>query len=197
MSAAARPLTEGGRLVAELVARVGATEFARRVNATEGTARHLAAGRRLPAPDLRERIHVAWAVAIEAWERPAEAPKPTPAPAPTPVDSRPSDDPTAQAVVSGLGRLRDTLRLFDSSIRAAQHDESGAPFGAYWVSLLRGRASVAEKLARLQGEGELTMASIVRSRAWREVLGLLRPILEKHPEVATEIASVLEALDGP
>lgn len=209
MSASARPLTEGGRIVAELVGRVGATEFGRRVKTTEGTARHLAAGRRLPAPDLRKRIHAAWGVALESWARPAEPTKPTSAPAAT--DGRMSlsstvDEATANAVVSGLSQLRATLGLFDASIREAQaqdakarETENGAyaTSGSYWVSLLRGRAAAAEKLARLQGEGELTMAMIVRSRAWREVLSLLRPILERHPEVATEIADVLEALDGP
>jgi hypothetical protein len=38
---------------------------------------------------------------------------------------------------------------------------------------------------------------IVRSRAWRDILAALRPILERNPEVATEIAEVLEALEEP
>lgn len=184
-----KAFTEGGRRVAEIVAKVGAAEFGRRVRTTEGMARHLATGRKTPGGALKERIRDVWGVAVETWDQQAEA-----APPKKPASGGAPRPSTTSSRLSGVEELRATIALYDDRIAEAQADEFTT--ASSWVALLRGKADACDKLAKLQGEGELTTAMVVRSRAWRELLARLEPILARHPDVARQMAEALEAVDG-
>jgi len=64
------------------------------------------------------------------------------------------------------------------------------------AALLRTRSDTLDKIAKLQGEGDLTEAQVLRSRPWRTLMARIAPILERHPEVAAEMASALEEVEG-
>lgn len=93
----------------------------------------------------------------------------------------------------GIRELRAAILAFDVQLKAAEASEEISPTA--WASLLRGKADAAAKLAKLQGEGELTMATLVRSRIWSEVLSTMRPVLSRYPECAAELAEAFEALE--
>lgn len=194
-------LTEGRRRVAELVKRVGAAEFGRRVRSSEAMIRHIATGRKTPGAALKTRIAEVFGVAVESWSRPAR-PKTKKKPIPPAPSTEPSPTRTARQRVSGIDQLCGVLDRYDDLIREADRPNGGTDddehvvgtsIGA-WVQLLRGKAEVAHMLAKLLGEGELTVATIVRSRAWAEILKALEPVLADAPDVAAKMADVLAGL---
>ncbi len=194
-------MTEGGRLVADLVARVGAAEFGRRVRTSEGMARHLATGRKTPGDALKERIADRFGVAPSAWDEPAKA-DPAPRKKREPLASKPLpaakpkvDAPAPKLFASAVEELRSTIARVDEALELVESDVLAAP--SQRAQLLRVKVDACDKLAKLQGEGELTMAMLVRSRLWREILGRLEPVFEKHPDAAADVAEVLEELEGP
>jgi hypothetical protein len=151
--------------------------------------RHLVKGRRTPSKTLRETF-ATLGIPDEAWGDPAEEPmpkKPSPPRAPPP-SVRPRT--TRRAVDD----LRATVVALDEHLGALRNDPLTSP-GAV-TQALRAKADACDKLAKLQGEGELTMAMIVRSRVWRELIEAFRPVMAKHPTAAAEFAEVLERLEG-
>lgn len=187
-------MNEGGRLVAELVGRVGAAEFGRRVRTSEAMVRHLATGRKAPGADLRERIRQAYGVPLEAWSMAPKEPKEPKGSASRTTETRTGAVADSRGS-SGLQQLRDTIGALDRQLALVEADPLVPARDR--TAVLRAKADAADRLARLQGEGELTMAAIVRSRVWRELLALLGPVLDRHPDAAAEIADVLERIEGP
>jgi len=102
---------------------------------------------------------------------------------PTPPDD--ADD----ALGETLAELTRTVRLIDQAL------VGDVPASAR-AALLRTRADTLSKIADLRGERDLTEAQVLRSRPWRTLMARIAPILERHPEVAAEIADALEAAEG-
>ena len=93
-----------------------------------------------------------------------------------------------------MKRKRSTLAEVESTVASIDAAlESAPPYAK--AALFRARLDALDKIARLRGEHELTPAMVLRSKAWREVMSAIAPILEKHPDVAAEIADALEALE--
>jgi len=178
--------TEGGRLVAEAVRRLGAAEVARRARTSEAMARHMATGLKTPGVDLKHRLADAFGVPVEAWSMPAKD-----------EPSSPPRKPRAPGVRrasrgAALPELWATVEQIDVALDALDVD---AP-ATHRAALLRTRSDTLDKIAKLQGEGELTEAQVLRSRPWRTLMARIAPILERHPEVAAEMASALEEVEG-
>jgi hypothetical protein len=148
--------------------------------------RHLVKGRRTPSKALREAF-ATLGIPDEAWGDPAEEPKPKKRSPSPPVRPRTN---TRRAVDD----LRATVVALEEHLGALRNDPLTSP-GAV-TQALRAKADACDKLAKLQGEGELTMAMIVRSRVWRELVEAFRPVMAKHPAAAAEFAEVLERLEG-
>lgn len=174
-------MSEGQRLVAVRVAELGAAEVARRAKTSESMARHLAVGRKTPSPAMKDRLATALDVPLEAWDRPARKAKKKAAKAKKRKRARSS---------AALTELWATVDRLDDAISVV---DLGSLLGA---SLLGKRTTALDKIARLQGEGELSFAALTKSRVWNDLLAKLRPILERHPECASEIAALLEALEA-
>ena len=66
-------LSRGHQLVGQQARRLTATELARRTGTSPSMVRHIAAGRKTPGTDLRDRL-VAHGVPSDAWDEPAETP---------------------------------------------------------------------------------------------------------------------------
>ncbi|AKV03180.1 hypothetical protein AKJ09_09843 [Labilithrix luteola] len=200
--------TAGSHLVAELVARIGAAEFGRRVQTSEGMARHIATARKTPGKDLQQRIADKFKITVDAWSIPMTedkaspprkskaAPKARAKPAPAPPETRtaPSVPARSSKRVSGIENLRSVIEKFDEWIDAADEDSDVSMTAR--AALANGKANAADKLAKLQGEQEITMSQIVRSKAWQEMLKALEPVFAKHIEAANDFAAALEALEA-
>jgi hypothetical protein len=176
-------------ILAKLVESAGgAAELAQRCRVSESTIRHALTGFRPLSSRTRAAIELVMGVDLETGI-PTRHGQRKPPRAPAPAPSRPR----ASGKVSGVEELRATLALYDQRISDARVDGASP---SVWAHLLQGRATTCDKLARLQGEGELTMAMIVRSKVWLDIRAALRPVFEKYPEAATEIAEALEALEA-
>ena len=179
--------TEGRRRLADVVKQHGAREAARLAGVSESMVKHIAAGRRSPGESVQNRLRTAFQIPAASWCLP-------PVKASTSANVAPAKTARKRAHQSmrGIRELRDAIAAFDVQLEAAKKT-SISPTA--WASLLRGKADAAAKLAKLQGEGELTMATLVRSRIWSEVLATMRPVLARHPECAAELAEAFEALE--
>lgn len=177
--------TEGRRRLADVVKRHGVRETGRRANVSESMVAHIVAGRRVPGERVQNRLETAFGIALASWAQlPAKA-----SPASREEPAKPA---RKRRSMRGIRELRDAIAAFDVRLEAAKKT-SISPTA--WASLLRGKADAAARLAKLQGEGELTMATLVRSRIWSEVLATMRPVLARHPECAAELAEAFEALE--
>jgi hypothetical protein len=177
-----KSITEGARRVAELVAKIGAAEFGRRVKVSEGMARHLATGRKTAGVALRDRIATVVGIPAEAWDEPAKVVEAKPSPKPKAPATEPDEDTT-------IGRYLRTVADIDATLA----DDIPASAKA---SLYRARLDALHRISVLRGEHELTMAQLVRSRIWRDIQARLETALASYPEAATAIADALEDLDS-
>lgn len=177
--------SEGRRLLSDVVRRLGARETGRRSGVAESTISHAVAGRKKPGARVLGRLQKAFGISVASWGVSAAPTPPRAAQAPQTIRKRRS--------MRGIRELRAAILAFDVQLKAAEASEEISPTA--WASLLRGKADAAAKLAKLQGEGELTMATLVRSRIWSEVLSTMRPVLSRYPECAAELAEAFEALE--
>lgn len=177
--------SEGARQLGDVVGLGGNCEAARRLRTSEGMVRHLVTGRRTPSPELRKRIAEAFGVDVATWERPAKrVPKPKAAPAL-------SLPPRASGARSGLVGLRETVEAL-SRLSDNAKAEGWPP--RLQIRVLGSLTEAAYQLAKLQGEDEITVAMVLRSRHWRDVMGVLGPMREAHPEAARALDEALDAL---
>ena len=93
-----------------------------------------------------------------------------------------------------MKRKRTTLAEVEATVAGIDSAlESAPPYAK--AALYRARLDALDKIAKLRGEHELTPSMVLRSKAWREVMSAIAPVLENHPEVAAEIAEAIEALE--
>jgi hypothetical protein len=86
---------------------------------------------------------------------------------------------------SALAELRSEVTRYERLLSALEGSE--ATTGRTYVTALAGKVTALAKLARLE-----TATATIQARVERDVLGRLRPVLERHPDVAAEIAAALE-----
>lgn len=153
-------------LAAALVGRLGPVEAARRVRCSRQMISAVATGERQPGAKLAAAI-------VEAA---AAVP-----PSPTPRSKR---KPGAT-----LDELQSTVDAIDATL-------AGDVPATAKAALFRARIDAIHRMSVLRGEHELTPQQLLRSKPWRDVMARIEPILERHPEVAAEIADALEALEG-
>jgi hypothetical protein len=148
-------------------------------------------GESLPSHPNRIALRDAFAIPVNAWDQsvasaapPAHITHGDPGAAPDATEGPPDDPTMAEGLRRTIARIE---RRIDRLERDPDANESAlAPLYATLTSAM-------QRLARLTGEGDLTIPMIVKSKAWREVLDIIDPILTEHPEVAEKIALALEA----
>lgn len=183
-------LTEGAVQVLALSGRLTASELARRVQASEAMIRHISTGRRKPGTALRSRF-AELGIDEASWATlPAE---------PVVVAARrvPSVATGAPIVSEGGGstiaRLEETISELEEQIAEARGE--AVPV-SHIASLMRVKVSALDRLARLRCEGEITSATIRRSKAWQEMLTVIEGVLAKHPEAARDFATAFARIGG-
>jgi len=155
------------KAAAELIRRYGAVEAGYRVGCSRQMVSAVAAGKRNPSAKLAAAILAAATTAL-----------------PEPLE----DDGEA-----GLGP---TVYELERTVRAIDKALAEMPAATARAALLRARLDALGRIADLRGERDLTEAQVLRSKPWRTLMARIAPILERHPEVAAEMASALEAAEG-
>ena len=192
--------SEAAQVLAELAHIHTACEVARRSGTSDTMVRHLARGRRTPGLALQERIRDAWSVPLEAWSKPASSDA-LPASggrrsfrATLEAVLPPKASPRAGQAGTALDDLTDTIARLDVALAAVEADKLIST--AHVASLFRVKVDALDRLAKLRGEGELSIATIAKSAAWRDFTARLQEILGKHPSAAKDVAELFERLEA-
>lgn len=113
-----------------------------------------------------------------------------PAAAPPPVAAPPS---LAQKGLTNRDRMAGIVERLEREIASCDDTVPRNHLAALYGQL---QAAVA-KLSRLDGEGELTVAALLRSRAWAEVEAVILEVLRRHAGAAEDLVAALDAVrDG-
>jgi hypothetical protein len=161
--------------------------------------RHLSTGRRTPGTALKERLAK---VGVEpgTWTMPVAPdaePKLTPAADAAAREVERKQEATSLAGdverSSAIALLVASIAEIEQLIGAARLGSPAAPL-THVASLMRVKVNALDRLARLRGEGDLTVAMIRRSEAWHEILAAIEGVLAKHPEAARDFAEEMERL---
>jgi transcriptional regulator with XRE-family HTH domain len=164
------------------IARVAA-----RLGASEAAVRSWLKGDRSPSGTARGRLRELYGI---AWARPSTARSRRPAPTLAPAARKGAAQGLAQATgAESLARIVEQLE--------AEIANCGSDVPRNHVAALYGQltATIARK-AKIDGEGEITVGAILRSRAWGQIEGVLVQVLRTHSSAAEELAEALDGLKG-
>ncbi len=208
--------------LAELCERGTIAAVAAKIRATEGAVRHYIAGRRSPTPAVQRRIFAAYGIALAEWARPTKQPKVaarkgqrwngTGAPmdaaareargvavaAPGASEGQQARPATAtrSLALHGLSNRERLAAIVERLEEEIARCDAGVPRNH--VAALYGQLQAAvHKLVRLDGDGELTVSAILRSRAWAQIDHVLVEVLRKHAGAAEDLARALGQLSTP
>lgn len=150
---------------------------AHRLGATEKAVARWVDGERVPSARMQARI-------LELLPEDAPAAK-----AEVPA-CRAATASVARAGITGRERFVAIVERLEAEIAAC-----GANVPRNHVSSMYAQLQAAvEKLAKFDGDGELTVNQLLRSRAWAEVEGVLLEVLRRHPGAAEDLLGALDAL---
>ena len=205
MSKAERPSNVAAD-VAALLRRHGPTELGRLLGVSARAVELWAAGERSPRPKHLLTIAamlgqpLAGARGTRGGQAAAQRASKRPGKAPDPVPSAPAAALEAPRLPAGPGSdeidpravARETVRTLQRALEGLEEDEGATA---------RERATLGTALiaatrlhARLCGELEVTMASIVRSSAWGRILRAFETVFERHPEAKAALAEFAQEL---
>lgn len=167
----------------------GFAQLGRRLGVTGRAVQNYAEGKRVPRPAVAAKI-----VAL-AREGGKDAPaRPSGPPASSDARKARSLRPRVAATAPSLEQQEALVRDLDELLVAALAD----PTAGY-----RDRASVANAkdralrtLSDMRGEGQVTEATILRSKAFGRIYAVVLDALKPHPSAAMAVAQALEALEG-
>jgi len=136
---------------------------------------------REPTPKMRARI------VTVIPELPPERPEPPPIPR-----SRTESASLSREGMTGRERFAAIIERIEDEIRVC-----GPTVPRNHVAGLYGQLqSAVERLAKFDGDGELSVAALLRSRAWGEVEAVVLEVLRRHPGAAEDLVAALDALRG-
>lgn len=182
-------LSEGHRLVIQLIARVGEVEVSRYTHTGVKGVGHWKTGARKPGAAARVALSEKWAIPTDSWEVPPSTPeaparpRPPAAPGGALADLRAGDDP-----LTTRDRLLRQIARLERNIEAA---ESNGNFGVL-APLETALKSVVRELARDKGELEVGESVLVRSIYWRRLLSALEDALKPCPHCPARVVKALE-----
>jgi hypothetical protein len=189
-------LSEGAAALAAICTKGTITAVAAKLSVTEGSVRHFIAGRRLPTPKVRKKISATYGIDQRSWRWAATPPEPraktsrggaTPAAAP-PVSTAPPARPRSTAGLSSRDQLDDVIRRLEEDLAACGDDVPKNHKASLYGQLTNALA----KRSKLDGEGDLTVAAIVKSRAWTETIApALLSAFREYPKAAEALAKIL------
>lgn len=188
----AKPSTEGARQLRAICERGTVAAVAAKIRVTEGAIRHYASGRRSPGEVVILRLaHAYSSMAPELWTtRAGKAGASAPAEvtsAASPATSPPS---LARAGLTNRERLAAIVEQLEAQIA-----KCGADVPRNHLASLYGQLQAAvHKLSKLDGDGELTLGAILRSRAWGEIDAMLSDVLRKYPGAAEDLVAMLDPM---
>ena|GEM_PF-2035054 len=167
--------------LSHLIKKYGATAIGQRVGLSRTMISQVANEKRNASGDLRSQL-TRYGIALSDWSTEETA-----------VVRPPKNENTSISVAKlrGIDGLREAIAKYNERIGAMTDDDSATA----WASVLRGKADASDRLAKLQGEGEITVPQIIRSKAWQEILKAIYPALEKHPVAARDIQGALATLE--
>jgi len=183
---------------ADLLRKSGATADAigKAAGASETAAIYWRSGKNKPKLDARERLAEAYGVPVEAWDEPsATASNPV---AKHDTATQADEPPTLELVEADIPEgAAGKARLLDAEVRSLmarmRRDRSALPLEqAKVLSLL---ASTLEKLARLNGELELTNLRIVHLPFWRRICETAAHTLSPWPQAARAYVEMVRGLE--
>lgn len=216
--------SEGARELAAIAKRGTVAAIAAKLGVDEAAVRNWIAGRRTPNGASRGRIAESYGIAVDAWSAPPRStshrPPPRPAQGASSVpgtgvqaseDQRRASGPVPAA--DGRGVLEQgpgpstSLAAPGMTHRArlaviverleAEIARGGADVPANHKAALYGQLQNAVgRVGRFDGDEQITVSAILRSRAWREIEAVLEQALRKHPDAAQAIAEALGAFVG-
>lgn len=160
------------KLAAELVSRFGPVNAGRRAGCSRQMIAAVARGERKPRAELAAAIEAAAA----ALPPPKRAPK--------------------RKLPKSAARTQTTIEALVATVASIDETLTEDPPATAKASLYRARIDALDRIAKLRGEHEITQAALLRSKAWREVLAAIEPILAEYPDVAEQIANALEGLEA-
>lgn len=180
------PMNEGARLLTAIVARGSATAVAARLGVTEGAARHYADGSRKPRAETRRRALDAFSIPVDAWEHPAREEKA----AGKPAQTNATTTPLSAVGLSSRDRAVAIVERIEAEIAAC---DSTVPIN-HKAALYGQLQSAVTRLSKLDGDGEVTPAQVLRSKAWHELEAVLGRVLREFPGAAERLSGELAAL---
>lgn len=171
---------------AETLTRAG---VARALGCSEALVRAWIAKTRKPTKSWRARAAAAFGA---RWDdRVAVAVAPTSSPISPPAlpeqTARPS---IVDGAMSARERQVEIVRRIEAELAACGASTPANHKAALYSAL--GTAN--DRLAKLDGEGELTTSAILRSRAWLEVASALQRVLRKYPGAAEDLDAEIGSL---
>lgn len=179
-------------------------EIASALGRSKPTVGRWISGERKPDEEDRKRIHEAFGIEPEAWDRsPKKAapsapvsPDPTPAPAAPLAPSPPFDPSNPEAlfgsVLAMASRLQDQI---DHELRDLEADrEKGTATPAERTRRIREMTSAVKTLAEVTGQLDLGRA-ILKLPIWKRIEAEIFEGLRPFPDAAAALAARLEGLD--
>lgn len=193
-------VTAGANALGTMARALSVRELARRAAVDPKTIRRHFQGKQTPPAATRAVYASALGIAPELWDGPSTpVAKPDMLP-PAAVIGAVAAPPVVAVPIppavnlSAVAVNRSTLDRIDRQLAGLENAE--VKNAGQLASLYNARSTAAKQLSRLTGEDEITEAQIVRSSAWRAVMALLEPVLDKHPDCASDIADLLSRLEA-
>lgn len=201
-------LTRAAVELRALVDRVSVSEVARRAETSRSMVHGMVAGRKTPGRELKARL-VALGIAADGWTMPVVPDAPARPTLATEAMARRVTREKRTASLGGdierdsaIARLVESISELEELIDEARY---GGPMGedgrrslpapaTHIASLMRVKVTALDRLAHLRGEGEITTATIRRSKAWHEMLSIIEAVLAKHPEAARDFTEAFAKL---
>lgn len=188
----AKLTAEEQRAIASLARVHGPAELARRIGASESAVRSWVKGERAPSSAARSALRT---MLTKSGAKPRMGRSGSTSHQAAPANgARPPEPPStsgALLAVTAREMAVDQVRELREDIARARLEQVCT---RDLCSLQRALTSALRNLSRLTGELEITESQVMRSSAWTRIKRAVERVLEKHPEVARDLAIALQEM---
>lgn len=180
---AARPRTEGQRLLAGVLASLG--DIARKVGcSSRQTVSDWRSGAKVPGAAFRQRLQEEYGIPAEAWDHQPANGRPVPT-------APPSSSPAASAPKTTLDQCLALIHDTERDLTEEQCEECGRGGKLVPAERVKLRDTLARALSlrhRLESAGELIEDRIVLQHpTWKRMKAVMLRVLTRHPEALREM----------